>query len=370
MKKNNSECISISEKCAPGNILLAGATGYLGVHILANYLDNDNGTSYCLVRGKDENDSKNRLTELIKFYFGGKYLNFDRIKIIHADLFKDKFALSDAEYSSLLEKVDTVINCAASVKHYGSYKYFYEANVETVKRLIDFTRQANAKLIHTSTLSVSGNSFGDSFDGYISNEEKHFYESDLYIGQPLENVYARSKFEAEKAVLDAMADGLQANIMRMGNLTNRYCDGMFQKIYNTNAFLQRIGGILELGLFPDYLINETNYAEFTPIDEAAEAVMTIVRHFSSENTVFHISSDKVVYFSKLIEIFNELGFDVKLINGSEFTEVLRRTAKQSGMEHIFETFINDIDENDRLNYDSNIRIESDFTVRYLKKTRF
>jgi len=36
----------------------------------------------------------------------------------------------------------------------------------------------------------------------------------------------------------------------------------------------------------------------------------------------------------------------------------------------FETFINDMDENDQLNYDSNIRIENDFTVEYLKSLGF
>lgn len=171
-------------------------------------------------------------------------------------------------------------------------------------------------------------------------------------------------------MLDAMCEGLQANIMRMGNLTNRISDGQFQKNHESNAFLQRVKGVLELGLFPEYLIKDTNYAEFTPIDEAANAVMTIVRHFSTEQTVFHINSIKVVYFDKLVEIINQLGYDLKLVSGTEFTEALRQTAKQAGMEHIFETFINDMDENDQLNYDSNIRIENDFTVQYLKMLGF
>ena len=370
LEKNKVEYITEPQKCDVGNILLAGATGFLGIHILADYLDNDTGSAYCLVRGKDKTDSTNRLKELLNFYFGDKYAAMNRIEVICADLQKDKFGLSDEKYADLLGKVDTVINCAASVKHYGSYKYFYEANVETTKRLIAFCKDANAKLIHTSTLSVSGNTFGDAFDGYISETEKHFYESSLYIDQPLDNVYGRSKFEAEKAVLDAMCEGLQANIMRMGNLTNRISDGQFQKNHESNAFLQRVKGVLELGLFPEYLIKDTNYAEFTPIDEAANAVMTIVRHFSTEQTVFHINSIKVVYFDKLVEIINRLGYDLKLVSGTEFTEALRQTAKQAGMEHIFETFINDMDENDQLNYDSNIRIENDFTVQYLKTLGF
>ena len=50
-----------------------------------------------------------------------------------------------------------------------------------------------------STLSVSGNTMFD----FAMNQQKYdtnvtFNESNLYIGQSLENVYVRSKFEAEK----------------------------------------------------------------------------------------------------------------------------------------------------------------------------
>lgn len=368
LEKNKPEYITEPQKVDVGDILLSGATGYLGIHLLADFLDHDTGTAYCLVRGKDQEDSTARLNKLLAFYFGGKYANANRIQVVCADLQKDSFGLTEAEYNKLIDSVDTVINAAASVKHYGSYKYFYEANVETTKRLVDFCKAAKAKLIHTSTLSVSGNSFADEFNGYISEDVKHFHESSFYIAQPLDNVYARSKFEAEKVVLDAMAEGLQANIMRMGNLTNRLSDGVFQKNYESNAFLQRVKGVLELGIFPDYLMNL--YAEFTPIDEAANAVMTITRHFSTEQTVFHINSIKVVYFNKMFELLGSLDYKVDIVDGTVFTEALRKTAEQTGTTHIFETFINDMDENDHLNYDSNIVIENDFTVEYLRKLGF
>lgn len=370
LEKNKIEYIKEPIKCDVGNILLAGATGYLGIHILADFLDNDNGIAFCLVRGKNQEDSEQRLNDLLKFYFNDKYRNTNRIVVICADLQKEKFDLNDEEYDVLIDEIDTVINCAASVKHYGSYKYFYEANVETTKRLIEFCKEADAKLIHTSTLSVSGNGFADEFGNTVSEKEVHFYESSLYIEQPLENVYARSKFEAEKAVLEAILDGLQANIMRMGNLTNRLSDGQFQKKYQSNAFLQRVKSVSELGVFPEYLIKDTMYAEFTPIDEASNAVMTITRNFNTDQTVFHINSTKVVHFDKLFEIFNNLDMNVNIVDGTTFTKTLRETTKRAGMEHIFETFINDMDDNDQLNYDSNIRIENEFTVEYLRQLGF
>lgn len=355
-----------------GNILLAGATGFLGIHVLANYLEHDSGTAYCLVRGQTQVESKKRLVELLDFYFGDKYVSLvdNRIQVLCGDLQKGSFGLDTQEYKMLLENVDTVINAAASVKHYGSYQYFHEVNAETVGRLIAFCQNRHAKLIHISTLSVSGNSFGDDFSGYISETEKHFYESDLYIGQSLENVYARSKFEAEKLVLEAALDGLPVHIMRMGNLTNRQSDGVFQINYQTNAAAQRIKGILELGIVPDYLIKDDMYVEFTPIDEAAQAIMLLVRHFDPKRTVFHINSTKVVYLDKLMDYFTALGYPLRAVPGDEFTAALRDTAKQAGMERIFETFINDLDDQDHLNYDSNIRIKNAYTEEHLRRLGF
>lgn len=368
LAKNCVENIRKAEREPLGNILFAGATGFLGIHILADYLEHDSGTAYCLVRGKDEADSKKRLDELLRHYFGEAYVGSERIKVICADLQKVCFGLSEKVYTELLSSVDTVINTAASVKHYGSYRYFYEVNVESVHRLIQFCKEADVKLIHTSTISVSGNSFADQFDGYVSETEKHFYESSLYIGQPLDNVYVRSKFEAEKAILDAMQGGLRANIMRMGNLTNRLSDGMFQRNHESNAFLKRIRGALELGMLPNDLLN--GHIEFTPIDEAANAIMTIARHFSTEFTVFHINTAKIVLMDKLVEYFRTLGYSIEAVCGTKFEMALKQTADQADMEHIFEAFINDMDETGHLKYDSNIRIENDFTVQYLKMLGF
>lgn len=368
LEKNKTENLSVPQKNEVGNILLAGATGYLGIHILAEFLDKDKGIAYCLVRGNGKEESIYRLQKLLCFYFGEKYANMQRIEVICSDLQKDKFGLTEKEYSTLLGKVDTVINCAASVKHYGSYSYFYEANVETVKRLITFCKMAGAKLIHTSTMSVSGNSFGEEFGNHITFENKDFTESNLYIGQPLDNVYARSKFEAEKVVLDAMADGLQANIMRMGQLTNRLSDGVFQKNYESNAFLKRLKAMLDLGIVPYNL--KTQYTEFTPIDKAANAVMTIVRNFTNEYTVFHIENHKFVYMEELVNMFNQLNYHVKFVSEAAFSKIIDEISGESDKSHILETFINELDDKNRLSYESNIQIKFDFTIQYLKRLGF
>ena len=365
LSKSKMELVRQPKKTPVGNILLAGATGFLGVHILADYLEHDDGIAFCLVRGVDAADSEKRLNELLQFYFGGRYAVGERIRVICGDLTKDQFGLGTDEYEKLLNAVDTVINAAATVKHFGSYQYFYEINVETVKRLIDFCEQGHARLVHISTTSVSGADFDN---GQADSEtEAVFSERDLYIDQSLENVYARSKFEAELTVLNAMCRGLQANIMRMGNLTNRASDGVFQKNYESNAFLKRFRAFLELGAIPDYLVDRA--VDFTPIDEAAAAVMTITRHFSTEQTVFHIENDKLLPLDRLMEYAAELGYPLKFVDGNAFAEMLSESAKREETEHILETFVRDMDAQNRLAY-SRIHVDTAFTAAYLQRFGF
>ncbi len=359
LKKNTLENFVAPQKREIGNVLITGVTGFLGIHILDEYLKTEKGDAYCLVRGEDEEACAKRFGELLHYYFGNTYDNCDRIKIVCGDI---------TEPFKCDVDIDMVIHSAASVKHYGSYKYFHNINVEGTKNAIAFAKEKNVKLLHISTLSVSGNSFGDDFDSYISQDEKHFYESSLFINQELSNVYARSKFEAEKTVLDAMKEGLQANICRMGNLTNRESDAKFQPNYESNAFLGRIKAAIEFKMLPDYLM--PLYAEFSPIDYSAQAVMKIASHFNTDYTIFHINSHKPIYLDRFVEVMQDLGVNINVVSGSEFAQNLREVAKIPQLAYIFEAFINDIDEQGQLIYDSNIRIQNEFTVKYLNALGF
>ncbi len=358
LRKNVLDDNFVPEKKSLGNILLTGATGFLGAHVLDALMREESGKIYCLVRG-----GAKKLVEMLHYYFGDQYDTEigKRILPVVGDITNPDLSLN------IPDDVQTVIHTAASVKHYGSYQYFHDINVQGTQNVIDYAKQIRAKLIHISTISVSGNSFADAFTVYRSEEEKHFDEQSLFIEQELDNVYVRSKFEAEMAVLDAALDGLDAKIIRVGNLTNRASDFMFQPNYAQNAFLTRIKAALEFGKLPEYLI--PLYAEFSPIDETAEGVIRIAQ-YAKEQSVFHLNSNRPIYFTRLLEVLKSLEIPMEVISGKEFNRLLQEYAKYSETEYIYEAFQNDMDENGNLVYDSNIRIINDFTVQFLKHIGF
>lgn len=348
----------VPEKKLLGNALLTGATGFLGAHILDYFMQNETGKIYCLVRGSEE-----RLRDILNYYFKNKYDSEigNRIIFLTGDITNTDLS------TDINDDIQTVIHTAATVKHYGSYEYFCSINVEGTRNVVNFAKRVNAKLIHISTLSVSGNSLADEFSVYHSEEEKNFYEYSLFIGQPLENVYVRSKFEAELQVLNAMLEGLDAKIVRVGNLTNRLSDSKFQLNYESNAFLTRFKAAVELGMFPDYLL--PLYAEFSPIDQTAEGVIKIAQ-YADKQCVFHLNSNRPIYFDRLLEVFKQLDIKMELVSGEMFNNVLQQIAKDSKKEYIYEAFQNDMDENGQLVYDSNIHLRNDFTDWFMRKLNF
>ena len=53
-----------------GDILLTGATGFLGIHVLKEYIEHYSGTAYCLVRKGSYQSSEQRLMNMLMYYFG------------------------------------------------------------------------------------------------------------------------------------------------------------------------------------------------------------------------------------------------------------------------------------------------------------
>lgn len=346
-----------------GNVLLTGATGFLGAHILDSLMQNETGKIYCLVRSNSPDDRRGRWPQMLQYYFGNKYDGElgKRIIPVVGDITRD--GLSDNAPTD----VQTVIHTAATVKHYGSYDYLRNVNVCGTKNVLNYAKRFGAKIVYISTLSVSGSNFTSELPTDRDMSSKVFDETKLYIEQPLQNVYARSKFEAECLAVEALFNGLNGVIIRVGNLSNRTHDFRFQPNYFENAFLNRLRAFLDIKMIPSYLYSFP--VEFSPIDQTADGVVRIAQ-YADDQCVFHLNSNRPIYFDRLVEVLNQLGYRMDVVSGEKFNRTLQNLAKNSKTEYIYEAFQNDMDENGQLVYDSNIRIKNDFTDWFMKKVGF
>ncbi len=314
LSANTLDALRNGKRQPIGDVLLTGATGYLGIHILNELLSEYHGHILCPVRADNDEKATGRLKSLYFYYFGRTeaFNHFDeRVTVFTAEVTKPE------AFDNIKDQL-TVINCVANVKHFSAGNDIETVNIESVRHLVGFCLCTGSQLIHISTNSIAGMSV----DGKPGPEVR-LTEHTFNIGQNIDaNKYVYSKYKAEELVLEAIAHhGLNAKIMRVGNLSARQKDGEFQINFNTNNFLALLRAYVVIGMVPYEDLDHR--FEFSPIDEVARAILQLAQT-PKECIVFHPSNTHRQFLSDILTGFAEAGITMKLVEMPEFRQALER----------------------------------------------
>ena len=332
LEENTIEALKCGKLWALGNVCITGASGFLGIHVLRAYLHMERGTAFCVVRGRKNLSAEKRLKSMLAYYYGGDKLKINGKPFLDAmdELFSNRIVvidgsiIDDSLYQKLAElPIDTYINCAANVKHFSAGTDIEDINYGGVKMALDFCRQKKCRFVQVSTASIAGMSIDGKPDEKLLLSERM-----LYFGQDLSNKYARSKFLAERAVLESALDGVDVKIMRVGNLMARDADGEFQINFATNNFLARLKAYSLIGKIPYEAMGMNT--EFAPIDFTAVAVLLLAKT-PEKCRVFHPYNDHHIFLGDAIAVMRKRGMDIIPCETEEyersFGETMRDSAK-------------------------------------------
>ena len=374
--KNNKKRCRINNE-TPKGILLTGATGYLGIHILYEFIKNSDTKIYCIVRDSQKIPAKTRLKQKLQYYFNNTFEKlFDsRIFVISGDIAKINFGVTDKILQDLYNSIDVVINSAAIVSHFGNYEKIYTANVKSVENIINYCKNNNKKIYHISTIGISGLDLDNEYlinnKHFCFNQKKphiKFDETSLYIGQNLENIYTKTKFEAENKILQEISNGLDAYILRIGHLMPRYKDGKFQENVTDNELIKKMSIFMKLGFIPDYLLKLT--IGFTPVDDCANAIYKIVTHPSKYNRIFHLYNPNFIKVPKILNILSKYYKHISILPEKDFLLILNQLIETKTNKNLVKELLYNSNSNYHLNYNDKIALSSHFTNKYLKRIRF
>ncbi len=313
LKRNNLKSFLNGKRRSLGNVLLTGATGFLGTHVLHELLDNTDSRVYCLVRSSRGREATSRLLSYMYFYFNKSCRDLigDRLFVCEGDV-------TDRESFDQLDGagIDTVINCAATVKHFAHDNIIEDINLGGAKNVIDFCLKNKAMMVQTSTMSVIEVGYTDDLTKDFSPDERV-----LYFGQDLSNQYVHSKFLAERAVLEAVADkGLRAKILRYGNLSARQSDGEFQMNFESNSAMGRLRAFAALGCASYEAMNRN--VEFSPIDMVAKASV-MLSSTCDDCMLFHVITDQYISMANVFLQMNRMDLNVRFVEQEEFEEAFK-----------------------------------------------
>lgn len=281
----------------PKSILLTGATGFVGAHILDELLQQTEATVYCLVRSTDSEQARKVLIAKQEKYCLYTYQNSNRIVPVVGDLSEPHLGVAQDEYHQLAKEVDAVFHIGAWVHHIYDYQTLYKANVHSVVELLNFAACVKNKSLHfVSTLATT----------LIAPIERlptlDPTSLDAYLNL---NGYLVTKWVAEQLIEKASGRGIAAYIYRPGNVVAG-ARGIYEA--QTNHTLLRLKGMLQL---TKGFVTSQEVVEMMPVDLLAKAIIDIAR--DPQQLSYNLHNSNSISWYDYLSIAKDKGYSFEFI---------------------------------------------------------
>ncbi|KAI1340163.1 acetyl-CoA synthetase-like protein [Xylariaceae sp. FL0016] len=250
-------------------VLLTGATGSLGAHVLSQLLPLAHVKRvYCLVRATDEMVAMARVLSslydrgVIKTVLQEAY--FRKVVALPSDLSRPDLGLSTTRLTELQSTLTSVIHSAWAVNFNLGVASFEDQHIRGVRHLLDICLKVPfASPAHLSFISSVSSAAGIPPPAVVP---------ETYVANPehAQNMgYAKSKWVSEHIIrLAAEQTGINARVLRTGQIIGDSKEGRWN---SSEAIPLMIRSATTLGVLP--ALDET--PTWLPVDVCAEAVLEL-----------------------------------------------------------------------------------------------
>ncbi|EFM12561.1 FkbH like protein [Paenibacillus curdlanolyticus YK9] len=288
------------------DILLTGATGYLGIHLLHDLLTTTTSNVHMIVRGADAAEAEARLQAKLAFYFSEDLASryADRIFVYNGDVAEERLGLSEEQYAMLADVIDCIINSAANVTHYGRYQDSHRVNVLGTERLVDLAFAGQRKVLHHISTPLVAFGKIDGVDDVLYTENEHD------LGQDDDNIYFLTKLESERVIVAARERGLACSIFRVGNLNYNTETMKFQENIEGSALYSMIKSFINIKMVPSL---SGRGLDFSFVNHVTQAILLLFNKKQLQNKTHHLYNSNRINGLQLGEYIQQSGYtDVEL----------------------------------------------------------
>jgi len=289
------------------DVLLTGATGFVGAQLLRELLTRTDATVHCLVRAADQVAARYRLTDNLRTYLLWDDAVADRIVAVPGDLSAPRLGLSEHDHGALAERVDAVVHNGALVNLILGYGIHRPANVTGTLSVLRLASTTTTKQVHAiSTLGVVAAT-------ELARPPGLFPEAPLPVDQAPPDGYSQSKWVAERLLGLAEQRGIPIAVYRLGEVMPHSGTG----VPNPRGLVELlVHACLRVGMtFASPIITD-----YTPVDQVAGLVVAGLRAEATGH--FHLLAPRPIWFNSLLSAF-ATPFDLRPVGYAEFWHAVR-----------------------------------------------
>ncbi|MFB4309601.1 amino acid adenylation domain-containing protein [Actinomadura sp. GTD37] len=197
---------------AMDDVLLTGATGFVGAQLLRDLLTRTSATVHCLVRGDDGRSARDRIIANLRYYRLWDDAFAGRVRVLAGDLRRPRFGLGDAGFARLAARVDTILHNAAMINLARDYRAHRDANVSGTVEVLRLATTTRLKHVHfMSTIGV--------LPAGVDDEGAAALETPVDPAGPRPgDGYGLSKWVGERLLEQAADRGVPTTVYRLGEV--------------------------------------------------------------------------------------------------------------------------------------------------------
>ncbi|MGI5282053.1 non-ribosomal peptide synthetase [Nonomuraea polychroma] len=264
-------------------ILLTGATGFLGAHLIGELLSRTDAEIVCLVRAADEHQARQRVLDNLRGY--GLDAPPGRLRGLPGDLGSARFGLDQERFAELAGAVEVICHNGGQVNFHESFHRMSPVNVGGTVEALRLAGLGGARLHFVSTLGV--------FLGGAHRDRVVAETTAPDDPAGLETGYDQSKWVADRLVRRARDAGLPVVVHRPARVSGHSETGQG----NAGDYFSRLlATCARLGMVPDLPLEE----DLAPVDYVAAGIAHLIADPAAAGD-FHYFNGATISYREMAE---------------------------------------------------------------------
>ncbi|MGW0786369.1 thioester reductase domain-containing protein, partial [Streptomyces sp. NPDC002913] len=281
----------------PREVLLTGATGFLGAFLLRDLMRTTTARIHCLVRGADQDEALTRLRANMEWYRLWDEVDESRLSLVPGDLEEERLGLTEDGFDALARTVDAVYHNGARVHWLQPYTALRDANVRGTEEVLRLAARHRTVPVHyVSTVGV--------FDGAREEGVPLKVTDPTGPAEALPSGYLQSKWVAEQLIGIARDRGLPVSVYRVDVISGDTRSGACQ----TRDFVWlSLKGILQSAAVP---AGTSGRFHLLPVDYVSAAITTLSRQAGTVGRTFHLFNQSSLSLAQCVEYLRAHGYEL------------------------------------------------------------